>query len=410
MRFVVVIAIALFANPAFADDNANRAAAEKHFFAGHRAYKQQNFAAAAANYEEAFKVMPRRTPKEEREFAEIAYNAAQAHRKLYRIEPKLENARRAAELYRLYLDKVKKGGKIGAAAEYIGEMQREVDKLVAAGAKAAREVNVERTRLGVSPVLSAEKHDGIAELVDGPETEVKILTMIDGKPVTPFEMIDVEPGPHTVKVEAEGYLPHESTERVVKGSSAVAEIVMKPKPAKLVVKTEKGAQLRVDGRAAASTTVELPAGKHVLTILKSGREAVSREIEVTRGQTLAIDAPLEKTGRRRAVPFVATFAIVFTGLTVSGVTFALIQNNRAGNQLDAIQTGDQRPEAADRYDSLIQRRNEVLAGALITGGAAVLLGGAAMALYWLDKPSEESVRVAPAVGVGGAGVSISGRF
>jgi hypothetical protein len=404
----LLVLIAL-ASPAFADDAQSRATAEQHWFAGKRAYTAQNFAAAATNFEEAFKAMPRdNSPKGEKELGEIAYAAAQAYRRWYRIDPKLDTARRAAELYRFYLDRVKTGGKVGVAADYVGEMQREVDKLVAAGAKVARESAVERTRLGVSPVLSIEQRGGgIDELADLPDaTQVEITATIDGKPVQPFELIDVEPGPHKIHVEAEGYLPHDTTERAVKGSSKVAEIVMKPKPAKLVVKTERDAKLRVDGRAAAGTTLELPAGKHVVTILKSGREAVSREVELGRGQELAIDAPLEKTARRRAVPFVAAGAIVLGAATLAGTTYAIVEHVRAGDQLAAIDKGDQRPEAADRYEALIARRNEVTTGALITGGAALLVGGAALALYWLDSPSEETVRVTPVIG----GVSVRGRF
>jgi hypothetical protein len=247
--------------------------------------------------------------------------------------------------------------------------------------------------------------------VDLPDSaDVKLTTLIDGKPVTPFEMIDVEPGAHVVRVEAEGYLPHESTERVVKGASTVAEIVMKPKPAKVVIETEAGARIRIDGRLASGTTLELPAGKHVVTVLKRGREPVSREIDVARGQQLALAAPLEKTGRRRAVPFVAAGAIVFGALTIAGATYAIVEDQRASDQLAAIQAGDQRPDAADRYERLIHRRDEVVTGTLITGGATLVLTGAAMALYWLDQPSEEHVRVTPAISGGTAGVAISGRF
>ena len=399
MRFVLIAWVALLASPAFADENQAR----KHYAAGERAYKAQAFATAAEHFDAAFKEMS---------LPAIAFNAAQAYRRAYRMEPKLETARRALELYRAYIDKVKQGGKVGAAADYIGEMQREVDKLVAAGAKASRDSGGERTRLAISPVLSSEQRDGaMSEMVDLPETtEIKIVATLDGKPVTPYEMTEVEPGPHTVRVEAEGYLPHESTERAVKGSSKIAEITMKPKPAKLVVRTESGARVRVDGRAATGTTVEMPAGKHVVTVLKAGREAVSREIEVTRGQELVIDAPLAKTGRRRAVPFVATAAIVLGVATLAGATYAIVENERASDQLAAIQQGDQRPEAVDRYESLITRRDEVVTGAFVTGGAALLLGGAAMALYWLDRPSEESVRVTPAISGGATGISISGRF
>ena len=62
--------------------------------------------------------------------------AAQAYRLGYRIEPRLELARRAVELYQAYLDKVKRGGRVADAADSLGQMETEVRKLVAAGAQA----------------------------------------------------------------------------------------------------------------------------------------------------------------------------------------------------------------------------------------------------------------------------------
>jgi hypothetical protein len=409
MRAIIVAVIALaswLAVPAHADDKGDRKTAERHFRAGEKAYKAQNFGAAAANFEEAYRSLP---------LPEIAFSAAQAYRRHYRVEPKLEHAKRSVELYRVYLDKVKTGGRVGVAADSIGEMQREVDKLTAAGMKATRDASIERTRLGVSPLLTAEKREGgmreIADLPDG--DDVKIVTTIDGKPVPPFQMMDVEPGPHVVRVEADGYQPYEMTERVVKGASTVAEVVLQPKPARVTFQTERGARVRIDGRpvgTAPFAAIDLPAGKHLVTVVRSGRVAVSREIDVTRGQELKLDAPLEKTARRRVVPFVATGAIIFGTIAISGLVYAVIEENRAEDQLAAIQAGDQRPEAADRYDRLITRRDEVLAGTLITGAAALAIGGIAAALYWTDGPSDETVRVTPAIGASGAGVSIVGRF
>ena len=98
------------------------------------------------------------------------------------------------------------------------------------------------------------------------------------------------------------------------------------------------------------------------------------------------------------------------GAQRAGAVYAVIEDNRADDQLAAIRAGDQRPAAADRYNSLITRRNEVRAGVLITGGAALVVGAAAAALYWLDRPSEETVRVTPAITSNGAGVSVGGRF
>jgi hypothetical protein len=401
----LVFVILLLPVTARADEVAggDRKAAERYYRAGDKAYKQQNFSAAAQNFEEAYKQYP---------IPEIAFSTAQAYRRWYRVEPKLESAKRALELYRVYLGKVKTGGRVGAAGDYVGEMEREVDKLVAAGAKAVTVAVVERTRLGISPQLEVEKQS-LQELVDLPDTtSVKIVTLMDGKPVPPFEMVDVEPGPHKVHVEAEGYLPSDTIEYAGKGASQFAEVVLQPRPAKVTVETTEGAGIKVDGRPAGvapMAALELSAGKHVITISRAGRHSVAREIEVTRGQVMTLREPLDKTTRRRAVPVVAGVAGVLTVATITSVIYAFVLDGRASDQLAAIERGDQTPETADAYESNVLMRDRVKLGTYITGGAALAVGAAAAALYWLDNPSDE-VRVAPTISSGGAGVSIGGRF
>ena len=56
-------------------------AAERYFRAGAKAYAAQNFEAAATNFDEAYKALP---------LPEIAFSAAQAYRRLYRIDAKPE--------------------------------------------------------------------------------------------------------------------------------------------------------------------------------------------------------------------------------------------------------------------------------------------------------------------------------
>jgi len=342
----------------------------------------------------------------------LVLRLAQAYRRQYRVEPRLELARRAVELYRIYLDKVKRGGRVGDAADSLGEMQREVDKLTAAGAKAAAAASVDRTRLGISPQLTAETKGGdLHEIADLPETtETKLVTLLDGKPVTPFEMVEVAPGPHTIHVEAEGYLPNDTTERAVKGVSSVVEVVLQPQPAKVTIATTAGAKIRVDGRPAGTAPLaaplDVPAGRHVVAISHAGRDAVAREITVTRGQTLAMREPLEKTTRRKLVPWVATGGIALGALAVTGGVFALVEDSRASDQLAAIQKGDQPPSAAARYQLLLDRRDRATTAMYVTGGAALVLGAAAAALYWFDSPSDDSLRVTALPG----GAAVSGHF
>src|SRR5262249_20085616 len=98
VRRALVIVLALAAS-AHADD---KKLAEKYFRAGEKAYQAQSFEAAAQNFEQAYKSLP---------IAEIAFSAAQAYRRLYRLDAKVNYCARAVELYKVYLGKVKSGGR-----------------------------------------------------------------------------------------------------------------------------------------------------------------------------------------------------------------------------------------------------------------------------------------------------------
>src|SRR5262249_30636782 len=106
MKWMIALALvaASVTRGAHADTPDKRAESQRYFRAGAKAYAAQSFAAAAADFEEAYKALP---------MPEIAFSAAQAYRRLYRVEPKPEYVKRAVELYRVYLDKVKTGGRVG---------------------------------------------------------------------------------------------------------------------------------------------------------------------------------------------------------------------------------------------------------------------------------------------------------
>src|SRR5436305_266246 len=101
---VILVGLVLLVSVARAD----RVKAEQYFHAGAEAFKQQRFSAAAEAFEAAYK---------EEHLPEIAFSTAQAYRRQYFISPKLAFAQRAVELYRVYLDAVKSGGRIGDASD-----------------------------------------------------------------------------------------------------------------------------------------------------------------------------------------------------------------------------------------------------------------------------------------------------
>src|SRR6185312_4684665 len=191
MKLLVILA--LLCAVAVADDPK---AAERYFRAGEKAYAAQNFAAAAQNFEEAYKAAP---------LPEIAFSAAQAYRRQYRVDARPEYVARAVALYRIYLDQVKTGGRVADAADAMGEMQHELDKLIKAGVKVSAELAAEHTQLGVSVTLAdaaatpAHMHETMHEISEAQHDAMPpVAASFDGKPVEPFTLVNIEPGTHAV--------------------------------------------------------------------------------------------------------------------------------------------------------------------------------------------------------------------
>jgi hypothetical protein len=267
--------------------------------------------------------------------------------------------------------------------------------------------------LGVTVVFADQTTSSVMREVDEQASEPqRVITTIDGKPVPPDELVDVEPGEHVVRAEADGYLPAERKTKVIKDQEDFENLELQPKPALVTIETEAGANITVDGRPAgtAPTAVEMKAGTHVVTISRRGRQPVAREVSVTRGETKTLTVALDKSVRRRVVPWLFGAAGGLAVITIAGIVPWMLYENRA-EDLDArLQMGNQPKSAAADYNTAIARRDTVEAGMWITGGAALAVAGVGFALYYFDTPSTESVRVTPVIAPGATGAVISGRF
>ena len=409
-RMIALVTVGLGVASAHAED---KPGAERYFRAGAKAYAAQNFDAAATDFDEAWKALP---------LPEIAFSAAQAYRKLYRLDPKPQHVRRAVELYRAYLDKVKSGGRVGDAVDNLAEMERELDKLKASGASTTVAPQIEHTRLGVSVTVAGE---GAADLLAlrevgdaSSESTRGLAATIDGKPVPPFALVDVVAKDHVIAATAEGYFPVEKKVVAVTGQSQLIELDLKPRPGKVNVHTEDGAQIAIDGRPT-STPVDVAAGNHLLTIVHRGREPYLQDLVITRGHEISVSAPLVKTARRRAVPWVVGgTTIAAAGAIVTGV-LAVVHDGRASKLRDDIAAGNQPPSAADEYDREVSSRDHFVTATWLLGGAAACTGAVALGLYFFDnpQPAERAMRshgstisVVPTASSSGGGLSLVGRF
>ena len=222
---------------------------------------------------------------------EIAFSAAQAYRRLYRVDPDPHFVHRAIELYRAYLARVTTGGRVGDAADNLAEMERELDKLKIAGKDIARSRrdarDAERTRLGVGVAISdpaAGDATAVREIGDAAGAPIRgLAAMLDGKPLEPFALVDVTAGRAPARGRRRRLLPRREATRVVAGQAQLVEVELRPRPARVAVTTEADAHIAVDGRPVADAPtppLALAAGKHLVTI---GDAAASRSPRNRRG-------------------------------------------------------------------------------------------------------------------------------
>jgi hypothetical protein len=388
MRALVIIV--LLARVAHAD---GRATAEQYFRAGAKAYAAQSFR-LPPHFEEAYA---------RSRYRNRVLDGAGVSQALPRRSER--GSERAVELYRVYLEKVKKGGRVGDAADSLGEMERELSRLGATKIEALP--TVERTRIGVHVSIEGQASDVVREVGDlTGNTMEGVVTKLDGNVIEPFALLDVKEGDHVVSVTAAGYFPVEKTQRAVRGATALVEVELKPQPASISIKTDGGARIAIDGRGMPSPSFELPAGKHLMTITRAGREPFGgSQVRVARAE---IKAPLEKTAKRRAVPWVLGGASVLAALSITSVALAAVHDSRASDLDDEIRRGNAAPAKADEFDREIRDRDDYKTGAWVVGGAAVVAGTVGILLYAFDSPSTENVRLTATPT--SAGVTATGRF
>jgi hypothetical protein len=286
-------------------------------------------------------------------------------------------------------------------------MKRELAKLEAAGLANVTSQPVQpHTRLGVNvSVPDAGSSDlGALREISEPTGEVVkgLRTLIDGKPVDAFSLVEVEPKEHLIDVSADGYFPVQKKAFAIENQSIYVDVELEPKPAKLAVKTEDDARITIDGRfvaTAPSAALEVSPGKHLVTVLHRGREPFGKELAVVRGQELTLPAPLAKTSRRRAVPWVLGGAGVLLAGAVSTGLVAMSRDNSAADVRAGIEMGNRPPGDADEYDRLVRSRDRFVTYTWILGGAAVATGAVGGFLFYFDTPTADS-----------ATVGVSGQF
>jgi hypothetical protein len=392
----LILTILLSATVALAEDDQKKAEAEKYFRAGETAYNVGNYLAATQAFENAYELLP---------VPAIAFSTAQAYRLLYVKDKQAGYVKRAVELYKIYIDQVGQGGRVPDATANLAELEKELRALEAAGQSTAMPIMAPVTQLMIN-----SQTPGARATVDGKTGPLPLI-------------VDVAPGEHTVAAEADGYFPNQTKAVAVEGQFIVHEVDFQPMPAVLKIRAESGARVEVDGRPVKALRggIEVPAGRHFVTVTRRGRHAFSREVDAKRGETVELDARLRKTGQRKAVPWVWIGAgVLALGAGAAG-GLALYEQGQA-EEIDARrETVGITAAERDQYYQHRDRRDQMVNTMWGLGGAALITATVGALMYVFDRPdaeapppsfgpTESAPAVTPFATDGGAGVSVTGSF
>ena len=398
MRRFILIASLVAAGPAavVAQPAGGREQAEQFFRAGERAFKNNSFQAAAEMFERAYSTLP---------LPAIAFSAAQAYRLQFALDGDPAKLKRAVKLYEAYVAQEPKGKRVGDAAKLLAELRPRLDELERKGKVAEMPTQSDATTIMVTTTTDVA---GATMAIDG------------GKPEALHAMRAIEPGRHKVVVSAPGYFAAERSKEVLKGVPNVVEIELKPRPAVVSVRAADGAQVSVNGRPAGVTPlvrpIELPPGKHLVTITRRGHRPWSREIVVKRGQSVDLDPSFDRTGQRTlAYGVLGISGALLVGAGVSfGMSIAAASDANDLNKKRESQ-GLTDPERVE-YDEALDRRDARRSVTWVLLGSSAAVATAGLLLYFMDNPRAEVDTASPGLSVSASaggdslGLALGGRF
>ncbi|HWN72059.1 MAG TPA: PEGA domain-containing protein [Haliangium sp.] len=381
----------------------DRREARRLFRAGEQAYHAGKYGLAADAFEAAYAILPA---------PQIAFSTAQAQRLQYFVDKDVKRLARAVELFRLYLEKTPEGAQRDIAVTHLSEIEPMLQRME----EAANRLTARPGDAGRAPARPAE----VMLTSPVPGAQGSIAGTSGALPLK----VEVEPGRYEATVTAEGYAAGTKTVDAVAGRFFVVEVPLRPIPARVSVATADGATVMIDGRAAAGTPlrapVELAAGSYALAVRKRGHRLWSRDIEVERGQNMAVDVELRRT-RQRMLSY-GVFAL--GGVVLAGGVLINLHAASEGSEASKLEeqyqdVGFTREQLA-AYEQHRDERNRAVLGAFVLYGTAVAAGAGGFLLYWLDLPDVARVRreksggerpqLTPTFGTDGLGVSLSGRF
>lgn len=406
---LVVCAAWLFAGASGAradqPDKNQRAEAERLFRAGEQAYHAGKYGLAAQAFEASYDILPA---------PQIAFSLAQAYRLQYFVDKDASGLRRAVELFRLYLDRTPRGGRRDVAVTHLAELEPILMRMETAAASAEHGP-------GQPSEIPAGTRSGLAEVMLTSPVAGAEGSLAGTRGPLPLKL-ELAPGRYEATVTARGYASGTKAVDVVANRFFVVEVPLQPIPARIAVQSSTAATVLVNGRAAAETPlrspIEVAAGSYRVSVRARGRRLWSKDIEIGRGDTMALDVDLRRTRQRMLSYVVLGFSgVMFTGATLTGLVVAGEGGEARKLQLKYEREGLTSSELAQYHQHRDQRNQATLATYSLLG-IGVAAGAAGALLYWYDlpaagrprKPGPRRPQITPVIERDGVGMSVSGRF
>jgi tetratricopeptide (TPR) repeat protein len=354
----------------------DRQRAKSFFDAGSLAYDRGRYAEAARAFEEAYRVLA--DPA-------IAFSLAQAHRRQYFVDQDPARLGRAIELYRVYLERDARGTRRPEAVEQIQVL-----------------LPLSQAAAPIDPQASAIREPPATELMLYSEAPGAVGA-IDQAPSTALPLVvPVAPGVHRVSVEAPGYQARVVEARAIEGRLTPVPVELTERPARVVLATEDGARVFIDGElrgiAPFSAPIELASGAHRLTLLEAGTEGHSMQLVLERDQLLQLDVPLPTTTARRLAYYAFGGGAAFVAAGgVTAILASLAESNAIGYEEDrGVRNLDS--DELGELNSSVGRRDAFRGASIALFTTAIITGAIGVILYFADDPEVAEVerRTSPA--------------
>lgn len=333
------------------------ARARELFIAGTNAYLAGNYAVAIESFEEANRLVERPS---------VIFSLAQALRLQYYVDGKPRGLERAVQMYRKYVDMVPSGGEREVAVGHLGDLVPLLRNI-----ESASEPTTGRL------IVSCSVPGAIASIDGGDKKQT---------PAT----FQLEPGSHTVLIEAPEYQPRTIEALTIAGGAVPVPCELVPQPGRLTVNAPEGARVVVAGRLIGDApvgVVELPPGRHPVLVGQSGRRLFQEQVDIARAGATSVDARLEMSGQRLiAWALIGTGAVVAVGAGVSGA-FTLESEAVALELYDKSKTGTLSIAEVEDYDAARSDRDvlrQLTTGLGVAAGVMLATGGA---LWFFDSPN-----------------------